>query len=105
MAVAQRWNRMQRRRFRAVLILAACLGLQAARKDFWEIKDPSSWSAVEKEILLAQSPWAREGAARMEVEKKKRTGPGYGNNGSQNGDMPDLKPGAPPMGQRSVAIG
>ena len=88
------------------MILVACLGLQAARKEFWESKDPSSWSGEEKQALLNQSPWAREGFARMEVEKKKRGDQGYGNNGQKGGgDMPDLKPGAQPGGQRSVAIG
>lgn len=96
---------MQRHWFRAALILVACLALQAARKDFWEIKDSSSWSNEEKQVLLVQSPWAKEGFARMEVEKKRGTGPGYGNNGRKGGDMPDLRPGAPAGGQRSVPIG
>src|SRR5205823_8745892 len=96
---------MQRNCFRTALILAACVALQAARKDFWEIKDPSGWSDDEKQVLLVQSPWAKEGFARMELDKKRSTGPGYGNNGKRGGEMPDLRPGAPPGGQRSVAMG
>jgi len=96
---------MQRHWFRTALILVACLALQAARKDFWEIKDSSSWSREEKQVLLIQSPWAKEGFARMEVEKKRATGPGYGSNGRKGVDMPDPRPSAPPGGQRSVPIG
>jgi hypothetical protein len=96
---------MQRHWFRAALILVACLALQAARKDFWEIKDSSTWSNEEKQVLLVRSPWAKEGFARMEVEKKRGTGPGYGKNGTKGGDMPDLRPGASAGGQRSVSIG
>ncbi len=96
---------MQRPWFRTALILVACLALQAARKDFWEIKDSSNWTNEEKQVLLIQSPWAKEGFARMEVEKKRGTGPGYGSNGRKGVDMPDPRPGAPPGGQRSVPIG
>jgi len=47
----------------------ACPSLRAARKEFWESKDPAIWSKEEKEILLWQSPWAREGFARIEENK------------------------------------
>jgi hypothetical protein len=83
----------------------ACLPLRAARKEFWESKDPAGWSSDEKQVLLGQSPWAREGFARMEVDKKGRTMPGYGNNGRPGGDMPDTKPGVPPGGLQSVPLG
>jgi len=83
----------------------ACLALRAARKEFWNSKDPASWTNDEKQVLLSQSPWAREGFARMEVEKSRRTTPGYGNNGRPGGDMPDTRPGVPPGGVRSVPIG
>jgi hypothetical protein len=83
----------------------ACLVLRAARKEFWESKDPAGWSNEEKQILLGQSPWAREGFVRMEVERNRRTTPGYGNNGRRGGDMPDMRPGSPPGGVRSVPIG
>jgi|SRR4051794_27532444 len=96
---------MQRHWSRTALMLAACVALQAARKDLWEIKDSASWSNEEKQLLLVQSPWAKEGLARMEVRKKRDTGPGYGNNGRRGAEMPDLRPGAPPEGRRSVAIG
>ena len=83
----------------------ACLALWAARREFWDSKDPASWSNDEKQVLLGQSPWAREGFVRMEVEKNWRTTPGYGNNGRPGGDVPDTRPGGPPGGVRSVPIG
>jgi hypothetical protein len=42
----------------------------AARKEFWEIKDPATWTAEDKQALLFQSPWAQEGFARIDVGKK-----------------------------------
>jgi hypothetical protein len=96
---------MQRHWFRYALILVACLALQAAHKDFWEIKDSSSWSDEEKQVLLVQSPWAKEGFVRMGLEKKRDTGLGYGNNGRKGGDMPDMRPGTQPGAQRSYPIG
>ncbi len=86
-------------------MLPACLPLRAARKEFWNTKDPVSWSHDEKQVLLGQSPWAREGFVRMEVEKNRRTTPGYGNNGMPGVDMPDTRPGVAPGGVRSVPIG
>jgi hypothetical protein len=83
----------------------AWLALRAARNEFWESKDPASWSNEEKQVLLGQSPWAREGFARMELEKSRRATPGYGNNGRPGGDMPDTRPGVPIGGVRSVPIG
>jgi len=89
----------------AAAMLPACLALRAARKEFWDSKDPASWSDAEKRFLLGQSPWAQEGFVRMEEGKNRRTTPGYGNNGRLGGDMPDLRPGVPPGGVRSVPIG
>jgi hypothetical protein len=48
----------------------AIAAIAAARKEFWESKDPASWTGEEKEILLGRSPWAQTGFARMEVESK-----------------------------------
>ncbi len=83
----------------------ACLALRAASREFWDSKDPANWSNQEKQALLGQSPWAREGFVRMEIEKNRRTTPGYGNNGRPAVDMPDTRPGVPPGGVRSVPIG
>jgi hypothetical protein len=85
-------------------MLPPCLALRAARKDFWDSKDPASWSNDEKLALLGQSPWAQEGLARMD-EGKRRTDPGSRNNGRPGGDMPDIRPGAPPGAVRSAPIG
>jgi hypothetical protein len=82
-----------------------CLLLGAAPRKFWDSKDPASWSNDEKQVLLGQSPWAREGFVRMEQERNQRTTPGYGNNGRPGVDMPDTRPGVPPGGVRSVPIG
>jgi hypothetical protein len=89
----------------AATLLPACLTLRAARKEFWNSKDPASWSNDEKQFLLGQSPWAREGFVRMEEGKNQRTTPGYGNNGRLGGGMPETAPGVPPGGVRSVPIG
>jgi len=89
----------------AAAMLPACLALGAARREFWDSKDPASWRNDEKQLLLAQSPWAQEGLVRMEEGKDRRTTPGYGNNGRLGGDMPDIRPGVPPGGVRSVPIG
>src|SRR5438270_14065174 len=96
-------------RTRRAWLQAAAVGLArpslwAARKEFWETKDPAVWSSEEKQILLGQSPWARDGFARME-EKKREPTPGYASNGRQGVDMPDPQPGVPPGGLKSVPIG
>ena len=95
----------RRQWLQAVTMLPACVALRAARNEFWNSKDPASWSNDEKQVLLGQSPWAQEGFARMEVEKNRRTTPGYGSNGKLGGDMPDTRPGVPPGGMRSVPLG
>ena len=97
--------RTRRQWLQAATMLPACLALRAARNEFWNSKDPASWSNDEKQFLLGQSPWAREGLVRMEEGKNRRTTPGYGNNGRLGGDMPDTGPGIPPGGVRSVPIG
>jgi hypothetical protein len=97
--------RTRRQWLRAAVMGPACLALQAARKEFWESKEPASWSTEEKQILLGQSPWAQEGFARMELEKQRRKTPGYGSNGRPDSGMPDVRPGVAPGGVRSVPIG
>jgi len=96
--------RTRRQWLQAAVMGPAGFVLGAAGKEFWDSKDPSAWSAEEKQVLLRQSPWAREGYVRMEVAKK-RTTPGYGRNGRQGLDMPDTRPGVPAGGVRSVPIG
>ena len=97
--------RTRRQWLQAATILQACLALLAARKEFWDSKDPASWSNDEKQLLLDQSPWAREGLVQMDEGKNRHTARGYGNNGRLGGDMPDTRPGVPPGGVRSVPIG
>ncbi len=81
-----------------------CRPLLAAAKPFWETKDPAGWSGEEKQILLSESPWAREGFAGIAVEKDRRKNQGYGSNGRLSADMPDTRPGGLPRAQ-SVPIG
>jgi hypothetical protein len=93
----------RRRLLQAATIWPALHALHAARNEFWESKDPASWSPEEKQILLGQSPWAREGIARFEAERK-RTGP-YEGVARPGGDVPGARPGVAPGGVPSVPIG
>jgi hypothetical protein len=94
----------RRQWLQAVAIGQSSLLLRAAGKAFWESKDPTSWTPDEKQLLLGQSPWAREGFVRMETDKK-HAAPGYGSNGRQGVEMPDTRPGVPLGGVKSVPIG
>ena len=80
----------------------ACPLLRAAHKEFWESKDPAGWSSEEKLVLLGQSPWARQGFARMEEDK--HPAPRYGSSRDPV-PVPDTRPGVPPGGVTSVPIG
>jgi len=95
--------RTRRQWLQSVMTFPLCLALQAARKEFWDSKDPASWSQDEKQVLLADSPWAQEGFARMETENR-RTTPSYGN-GMPSGGMPDTRPGIGSGGVRNVPTG
>jgi hypothetical protein len=95
--------RTRRQCLQAAAVWAGSPLLRAARKEFWESKDPASWSKEEKESLLWQSPWAKDGFAR--IENKKKPTLGYGNNGRQGVQMPDTRPGVPMGGVPTVPIG
>ena len=92
-----------RRQWLRGVVLWPAFRLLAARKDFWDTKDPSTWTNDEKDILLYQSPWAQQGFARIESEKKHEVG--YNSKGQRGVDMPDTRPGVPPGGVNSVPIG
>ena len=96
--------RTRRRLLQAATIWPAFHALAAARKEFWENKDAAEWSAEEKRILLGQSPWAREGIVRFEVERKRATGP-YEGVAGPGGNIPGPNPGATPGTIASVPIG
>ncbi len=83
---------------RAAALCAACRTLVAARKDFWQTKDPATWTSDEKDAILWQSPWARDGFARMEENKHP---PPSG----QRVELPNTTPGQPPGGMQSYPIG
>jgi hypothetical protein len=95
--------RTRRRLLQAATIWPALRALQAARKEFWESKDPADWSNEEKRSLLEQSPWAREGIVRFEAEQKRATGP-YQGVARPGGDVPGANPGHTP-GVASVPMG
>ena len=63
----------------------------------------ANWSNEEKQVLLGQSPWAREGFA--SIEDRKQPTVGYISNGKQGVQMPDTRPGVPPGGMTSVPVG
>jgi hypothetical protein len=83
-------------------LCVSSVSLRAAGKEFWNTKDPSAWTAEEKDHLLYQSPWARDGFARM--EEKKSSGPGYNADGTRGAPMPDPRGGGAP-GSNTVPIG
>jgi hypothetical protein len=98
--------RSRRRLLQAATIWPAFRALQAARKEFWETKEPADWSDEEKRILLGQSPWAREGTVRFEVDAKRGAGAGsYQGVARPGGGVPGAIPGAPPGTAESVPIG
>ena len=93
--------RTRREWLRATAFGVAQGWLWAARKEFWETKDPGTWTEEQKQVLLFRSPWAREGFARME-EKQASGGGGYK---GQQVQMPDPTPAGPPTAVKSVPIG
>ena len=98
--------RTRRRLLRAATIWPAFHALQGARKEFWESKDPAGWSDEEKAILLGQSPWAREGVARFEVERNRaRAGSIYEGVPRPGGGVPGANPAAMPGSTPSVPFG
>jgi hypothetical protein len=97
--------RTRRQWLQVTTLWPACLALRAARKEFWDSKDPATWSNDEKQVLLGQSPWAREGFVRVELVNNRNKTPGYGNDGRPAVDLPQVRPGIPPGGVRSVPIG
>jgi hypothetical protein len=98
--------RTRRRLLRAVAIWPAFRALEAARKEFWEGKAPADWSNDEKQILLGQSPWAREGIVRFEVERKReRAAATYEGAARPGGGVPGALPDDRPGAVASVPIG
>ena len=98
--------RTRRRLLQAAATWPAFRALQAARKEFWESKDPADWSNEEKRILLGQSPWAREGIVRFDVERKRVAGTeSYEGVARPGGGVPGANPGASPGAVTSVPIG
>ena len=95
--------RTRRRLLQAATLWPASHALLGARKEFWESKAPADWSNEEKRILLGQSPWAREGIARFEVERKRERA--YEGVARPGGGVPGAMPGDRPGAAASVPIG
>jgi hypothetical protein len=89
----------RRQLLRAAVVWVAFRSLRAARKAFWNMDDPARWSSEEKQILLGDSPWAREGFARMDEQKGPRPGE------APPAPLPDTRPGVPPGGIPTTTIG
>lgn len=88
--------RTRRRLLQAMLLSPAFRRLQAAHRGFWEIKEPGQWSTEEKRILLAQSPWAREGVVTFDVERHREAPSGpYDVPAARAGGMPNPNPTVP----------
>ena len=96
--------RTRRRLLQAAAIWPAFRALHAARKEFWESKDPAGWSSEEKQILLEQSPWARQGIVRFEAGQKRAAAP-YQGVARPGGDVPGANPNHTPGAAPSVPIG
>ena len=96
--------RTRRQWLRAAVLGPACLALRAARKEFWDVKDPANWSGEEKQALLDDSPWARAGAVQMQMEDKKSERRRL-TQSPQTPQMPTAGPSTPPGGVHSVPIG
>jgi hypothetical protein len=60
-------------------------GLAAAKRKFWEIKEPSEWSDEETGQLLSRSPWAKETIVELNMRDMDQT-PGGG--GPEMGGAP-----------------
>jgi len=82
----------RRRLLQAAAIWPAIHAVQAARKEFWESKDPAAWTAEERNILLGDSPWARAGVAQFDTGKRP-TKP-YEGIARPGGGTPGANPGA-----------
>ena len=96
----------RRRWLQAATVWPSFHALQAARREFWESKDPAGWTKEEKQILLGQSPWAREGVVRFEVEKKRAGATGtYEGVARPGGNVPGANPGSAPGSVPTVPIG
>jgi len=98
--------RTRRCLLQAAAIWTAVHALPAARKEFWESKEPAAWSSEEKQVLLGQSPWAREGTVRFDVEKQHATAAGsYEGVARPGANVPGANPNARPGATPSVPIG
>lgn len=93
----------RRRLLQAAALWPAVRFLQCASREFWESKDPTSWSEEEKRVLLGQSPWAQEGTVRFEVERKPSKP--YQGVPRPGAGVPGARPGERPGAATSVPIG
>jgi hypothetical protein len=83
--------RTRRRLLQAATAWPAFRALQAARRDFWQDKAPTDWSSEEKQIILEQSPWARQGIVLLAAERKRAPQPSPGAT-RPGGGVPGARP-------------
>ena len=83
---------------RRLLALAAgtgasilCPAAAFAKDDFWKQKDPSQWTAEEKNEMLTKSPWAKQ----VETESQRQGSPGGGRRRMGGMGIPGLGGGYP----------
>ncbi|MEO8368215.1 MAG: hypothetical protein ABI806_03375 [Candidatus Solibacter sp.] len=94
----------------AAAIWPAIHALHAARKDFWESKEPPAWTAEEKDALLGDSPWARAGVAQFDTGKRPPkpyegiTRPGGGTPGANPGANNPTAPTSVPFGEKPPPV-
>jgi len=60
----------RRRVLQAAALLPEIPSLGAAGKQFWESKEPAAWTPQDKDILLSDSPWAKQGVAQFDTGKR-----------------------------------
>jgi hypothetical protein len=85
------------------VIWPAARVLRGSSREFWESKDPASWSDEEKRILLEHSPWAQDGTVRFQVERKPSKP--YQGIPRPGAGVPGARPGERPGAATSVPIG
>jgi len=94
----------RRRILHAALLSRLFPAVPAAARDFWKEKDPAAWTPEEKDALLYQSPWARQGTLLFTREIKHEppptvATPGAGVPGARPANTPRTGTPTVPMGE------
>ncbi|MDP9054133.1 MAG: hypothetical protein M3N93_07490 [Acidobacteriota bacterium] len=78
------------------LVLPIATGWAFAKDEFWNQKDPSQWSATERDRILTNSPWAKKAMVSFKSDFGAGFPGGRPMGGPPGGD--GAGPGGPPMG-------